>query len=112
MTSPKDQITSFLELCNSDKDLRNSLKLKNNEEITQIAASKGFIFSVEQFESALEPDEDSDELTNADLEMVAGGARPMKAFTDTTLGNTIRSLFSTESGCGPGWFKAKFSKSR
>jgi len=104
MASPQEQINSFLTLCSADKELRNSLKLKNNEEITQIAASKGFTFSVEQFEAALNPEASSEELTDSDLELVAGGARA-KAFTDTTLGNTIRSLFTGESGCS--MFKPK-----
>ena len=99
MASPQEQINSFLTLCSADKELRNSLKPKNNEEITQIAASKGFTFSVEQFEAALNPEASSEELTDSDLELVAGGARAAKAFTDTTLGNTIRSLFTGESGC-------------
>ena len=105
MASPQEQINSFLTLCSADKELRNSLKPKNNEEITQIAASKGFTFSVEQFEAALNPEASSEELTDSDPELVAGGARAAKAFTDTTLGNTIRSLFTGESGCS--MFKPK-----
>ena len=78
MASPQEQINSFLTLCSADKELRNSLKPKNNEEITQIAASKGFTFSVEQFEAALNPEASSEELTDSDLELVAGGARRLE----------------------------------
>ena len=89
MASPKEQLNSFFALCSADKELRNSLKPNNNEEITQIAARKGFAFSVEQFEAALNLEATSEELTDSDLELVAGGARAAKAFADSTLGNTI-----------------------
>jgi predicted ribosomally synthesized peptide with nif11-like leader len=109
MSDSSDNVESFFELCSQDQALRQQIKTLNDEQIVSLANSKGLAFTIEDLESVLSPGGDSEELSDKDLELVAGGARALNAVSDGLVCNTIRSLFSTESGCGGG-FKFKGRK--
>lgn len=100
MSNASQNAQDFLELCSNDQSLRLQLKALNDEQIISLASSKGYSFTVQDIESILNPDNADRELDAKDLELVAGGARALNAVSDGLVCNTIRSLFSTESGCG------------
>ena len=99
-TSAKVTIEAFLEACSTDAALLQQLKSLNDEQVVKLANAKGFKFSINDLQSVLDSDGEDKELNKEDLELVAGGARALNAVSDGLVCNTIRSLFSTESGCG------------
>lgn len=110
MGNPQKAIEDFFCLCSSDTSLRKQLKELNDEQIISLANSKGFDFSFEDLQDTLDPGDTDKPLETKDLQLVAGGARALNAVSDGLVCNTIRSLFSTESGCGTiigGGFKFK-----
>ena len=100
MASPQEQINSFLTLCSADKELREELQSKNDQEIIEAAAGKGFQITQQDLENLLETEATDQELSGSDLELVAGGAKALNAVSDGLVCNTIRSLATGESGCG------------
>ena len=100
MASASKKIEEFLNHCSNNLELRKDLTRLNDEQIVSLAGSQGFSFTLEELQEALDPDSTSKELDEKDLEQVAGGARPMQAVSDGLICNTIRSLFTGESGCG------------
>lgn len=108
MANARESAQEFLEHCSTDQSLRRQLKTLNDEQIIELASSKGYSFTIQDLESIVNPDDANSELDAQELELVAGGARALNAVSDGLVCNTIRSLFSTESGCGTigGGFKS------
>ena len=100
MSNAKKAIEDFFNLCGSDSSLRNQLKELNDEQIIALANSKGFDFNFQDLQNTLDPGDSEKPLETKDLQLVAGGARALNAVSEGLICNTIRSLFSTESGCG------------
>lgn len=103
MSNAHKTIEDFFNLCSSDPALRKQLKELNDEQIVKLANTKGFDFSLEDLQDVLDPGSTDRPLETKDLELVAGGAKALNAVSDGLVCNTIRSLFSTESGCGGGF---------
>ena len=103
MSSAQQAIEDFFALCSSDPSLRKQLKELNDEQIVELANNKGFSFSLDDLQDVLDPSGADRELETKELELVAGGAKALNAVSDGLVCNTIRSLFSTESGCGGGF---------
>ena len=100
MTEPREQIESFLDLCRAEKAMRTQIKNMNDEQIVALANSKGYIFTLQDLQNVLDPESVNKELKMKDLELVAGGLRDINAaVSDGLVCNTIRSIFSGESGC-------------
>lgn len=99
MADVSPQTAAFLELCAKDKEFRKELQSKNDQEIVEAAAGKGFQITQQDLENLLETEATDQELSSSDLELVAGGAKALNAVSDGLVCNTIRSIFSGESGC-------------
>ena len=100
MAEPREQIESFLDLCRAEKAMRTQIKNMNDEQIVTLANSKGYSFTLQDLQNVLDPESVDKELKTKDLELVAGGLRDVNAeVTDGLVCNTIRSIFSGESGC-------------
>ena len=95
----KAAFEAFLAACNESGELKQKLRSLADEQIVKEANGLGFAFSLQDLRSILGSDLEDEELAKADLELVAGGARGLNAVSDGLVCNTIRSLFSGESGC-------------
>ena len=100
MADVSPQTAAFLELCAKDKEFCKELRSKNDQEIVEAAAGKGFEITQQDLENLLETEATDQELSSSDLELVAGGAKALNAVSDGLVCNTIRSLATGESGCG------------
>ena len=105
MASIEKQVEDFLAHCSQNESLREKLKASmNDEQIADVAKLSGFNLTSDNLRSVFNVETDDEELTSDDLELVAGGAKRGGGVLNSVSGglvcNTIRSLFSTESGCG------------
>ncbi len=100
MSSKQEIVASFFSACSEKPELRQILKTLSDAQIVEKANSLGFEFDMSDLEETLQPEGEDAEISNADLQQVAGGGMINAAVSDGLVCNTIRSLFSGESGCG------------
>lgn len=99
MADVSPQTAAFLELCAKDKEFCKELRSKNDQEIVEAAAGKGFQITQQDLENLLETEATDQELSSSDLELVAGGAKALNAMSEGWGCKVIRSMFTGESGC-------------
>jgi predicted ribosomally synthesized peptide with nif11-like leader len=71
-------VLAFMNKLNADADLRSRVKSINNvDTLLKIAAESGFVFTAEEWQQTIASTQ-SGELSEGDLDQVAGGAAYMK----------------------------------
>ena len=97
-----DSVKHFLELCLNDKDLKTKVLESDEAGIIEEAKARGYDFSSEDFINSFANDSSERELDESELETVAGGGKAaVSGVSCGAICQTIRSLFSGESGCNP-----------